>query len=402
MRVSMRSGRIGSAKHNDRSFDLSHAAHVDQTRTNLNQVWLNQSFITIMGDVTDLQESAFKTLEEYELDFYQLYQQQCDITNANYIRQGHPERCKTPEDLYHGKLTRPEELILQIGDMHDNIPQDVFMSCVEEYIEQFNEWNDEHGEHGQILDVSYHFDEQSPHAHIRRVWDYVDKNGVYRLGQNKALEQAGIELPNPLQKPSRYNNRKMTFDAMMRGKWQEICKNHGFEIETEPRPNRKHKKKAEYIADCLNKEIETLQKNVDFLKDKFLSLDKDVSHKSAELYDITEKLKSVEYSVLNEEALLDSVKTQLNATRGDYEALKRSYEAQINELEQEASVLTAMTEKMVADRKGMVLVPEKLLWELTENISLKDLSVELEKLLKEEETVKKVKRRRQQNINLHR
>lgn len=336
MRVSMRSGRVGSAKHNDRSFDLNNAAHIDQARTILNEVQLNQA-LTILGDSSNLKESGFSTLEEYELDFYrQTYQQQCDITNSNYIRQGHPERCKSPDDLYHGKLTRPEELILQIGDMNDNIPQDVFMDCVNEYLEQFEEWNEKHGEHGQILDVSFHFDESSPHVHIRRVWDYIDKHGVYRLGQNKALQQAGVELPDPSRKTSRYNNRKMTFDAMMRGKWQEICKVHGFKIETEPRVNKKHKQKAQYIADCLNDKIDDLQNNVDILERSITELRREKELKCLDLHCIREELNTAQQEVFDKKGELECIEGQIRAKKLEFEAM----EQQLDELQEVKNILT--------------------------------------------------------------
>ena len=336
MRVSMRSGRVGSAKHNDRSFDLNNAAHIDQARTILNEVQLNQ-VLTILGDTFSLEESGFSTLEEYELDFYrQTYQQQCDITNSNYIRQGHPERCKSPDDLYHGKLTRPEELILQIGDMNDNIPQDVFMNCVNEYIEQFEEWNEKHGGHGQILDISFHFDESSPHAHIRRVWDYIDKYGVYRLGQNKALQQAGVELPDSSRKTSRYNNRKMTFDAMMRGKWQEICKAHGFKIETEPRINKRHKQKAQYIADCLNDKIDDLQNNVDVLERSITELRREKELKRLDLHLIHDELNTAQQEVFDKKDELKYINEQINAKKLEFEAV----EQQLDELQEVKNILT--------------------------------------------------------------
>lgn len=340
MRVSMRSGRVGSAKHNDRSFDLNNAAHIDQARTILNEVQLNQ-VLTILGDTFSLEESDFSTLEEYELDFYrQTYQQQCDITNSNYIRQGHPERCKSPDDLYHGKLTRPEELILQIGDMNDNIPQDVFMDCVNEYIEQFEEWNEKHGEHGQILDISFHFDESSPHVHIRRVWDYIDKYGVYRLGQNKALQQAGVELPDSSRKISRYNNRKMTFDAMMRGKWQEICKAHGFKIETEPRINKKHKQNAQYIADCLNDKIDDLQNNVDVLECSITELRREKELKRLDLHLIYDELNIAQQEVFDKKDELKYINEQIKAKKLEFEAVEQQLNSQIDELKESINKLT--------------------------------------------------------------
>ena len=107
-----------------------------------------------------------------------------------------------------------------------------------------------------LLSIALHGDETSPHAHIRRVWDYETKDGP-TLGQDKALQAAGVELPDPSKPKGRYNNRKMTFDAMMREKWLDICERHGLRLDREPVPGMRHKDKADYIRDQIEKEITT-------------------------------------------------------------------------------------------------------------------------------------------------
>lgn len=244
MRVSQHSGRAGSAKHNDRSFlvGLSDeerrevAPHIRPEAGQDNQEWRRTG-----------QEDK-RPLQEVEIEFYrERYAAALERTNERYRREGHAERCRTPEQLYQGAKTRPEETILQIGDKDAEIDPATFRECVKDYMRQLQEWNKAHGGHMQLLTVALHFDETSPHAHIRRVWDYTDRDGVIRLGQNKALEAAGVPLPEPGKPEGRYNNRKITFDAWARGMWQEVCKAHGYEIETEPVPGRKHKDKAEFI-----------------------------------------------------------------------------------------------------------------------------------------------------------
>ena len=213
IRVTQRSVRVGSDKYNDRSI-------LEDRNSDDNVIvsWDGQS-----------------DLEASEKAFYEKhYRQACDLRNARYIHEGHKDRCKTPEDLWKGRLTRPEELILQVGDMYAHVSAEDLKVLAGEYIQEFNKWNNAHGNHGHILSMSLHTDEKTPHVHIRRVWDY-EKNGVIELGQNKALEAAGILLPEPEKKASRFNNRKMIFDDMMRGKWQQICISHGLPIETEPR-----------------------------------------------------------------------------------------------------------------------------------------------------------------------
>lgn len=263
MRVSQHSGRQGSAKHNDRSFlvGLSDeerrevAPHIRPEAGQDNQEWRRTG-----------QEDK-RPLQEVEIEFYrERYAAALERTNDRYRREGHAERCRTPEQLYQGAKTRPEEMILQIGDKDAEIDPATFRECVQDYLRELQEWDKAHGGHMQLLTVALHFDETSPHAHIRRVWDYTDRDGLIRLGQNKALEAAGVPLPEPEKPENRYNNRKMTFDAWARGMWQEVCKAHGYEIETEPIPGRRHKSKADWIyqqnAERLERQERAIASNV--------------------------------------------------------------------------------------------------------------------------------------------
>ena len=251
LRVSQHSGRQGSAKHNDRSFmvgrsnewRLEHAPHIDTTRTVENVVW------TWDGQ-TDI-ETSERTWYEQE------YQQAQERTNDRYRREGHADRCKTTDQLYEGRLTRPEEMILQVGTQADNIDPAEFAQAVDRYLDKLDEWDTAHGGHMHILSIALHVDESSPHLHIRRVWDYRDRDGLTRLGQARALEVAGVPLPDPTKPTGRYNNRKMSFDSMARGWWQECCHQQGWDIETEARPGMRHKDKRDYIRDQIAAEIDT-------------------------------------------------------------------------------------------------------------------------------------------------
>ena len=225
MRVSQHSGREGSAKHNDRSFL--------QQQDDGNRYWCLYN------------SRDFEMAERY---YYRTtYADALQATNDRYRQQRHPERCKTLEQLYHGRHTKPEEIILQIGDISDaETVKGIFLECLVDYLKRLEKWNEKHGKPMQILNIAVHFDESSPHAHMRRVWEYTDKNGYKRLGQNAALKAAGIDLPNPGEKEGRYNNRKMVFDAFSRSLWQDVCRSHGLSIETEPRQGLRHKSVRDY------------------------------------------------------------------------------------------------------------------------------------------------------------
>ena len=263
MKASMHSGREGSGKHNDRSFlqgkseqeQREMAPHIDAAKTKNNLIW-------IIGN-KGWHKGAWGDIEAAERAYYKkTYSATQDTKNARYKAQRHPERCRSTDDLYTTKQTRPEEQILQIGSKDDPVTLEVFKACVMDYVKALNEWNRNHGRHMRILSIAIHSDETSPHAHIHRVWEYDSKDGR-ALGQDKALEAAGVPLPDPGKAKGRHNNRKMTFDATMRGIWYDICEAHGLQIDREPVPDMRHKDKADYIRDRIAGELAQAQEQVD-------------------------------------------------------------------------------------------------------------------------------------------
>lgn len=259
MRATYRCSRSGSARHNDRNFNLDKATHIDQRRTAENCNWH-----LFMRKAPDL------SFSEMEKIFYtHRYSAHLEALNSRYKAQYHPERCKTIDDLLKSPKTRPEEVILQIGNMDNHPNPDVLMECMVDYVNKLAKWNVEHGNHLHILNFSIHLDESTPHVHLRRCWDYIDKDGNPRIGQEQALKAAGLEAPDPSKPIGRYNNRKMTFDSMMRGKWQEILKEHGLEIETDPLPRKRNMITEKYIDSKIaqkSEQIEKLEKQLDKLE----------------------------------------------------------------------------------------------------------------------------------------
>lgn len=307
LRVSQHSGRSGSAKHNDRSFlrDRSdawrqeHAPHIDTARTGENVVW------TWNGQ-TDVEaaERAWYT---------ETYQDALERTNERYRHEGHADRCKTPDDLYMGRLTRPEEMILQVGDRNTDIDLGRLGQALDAYLGRLDEWNDSHGGHMHVLSMALHLDETSPHVHIRRVWDYTDRDGLTRLGQGKALERAGIPLPDPSKPVGRYNNRKMAFDSLARGWWQEACLAQGWEIETEARPNMRHKEKRDFIYDQMTAEIDTARQERDAMTAEVDKARQDATAADKSRQDAQQRAKSATREAQKTEARLVTARAELEA-----------------------------------------------------------------------------------------
>ena len=257
-----RTGKAYSTKHDDRNFSTE-ADNIDREKTVDNIVWTWYDGFKTNEDGTPLH-----SFDEVELVFYQKrYGKQLASTNEKYIKARHKERVKSMDAWRKQVKHAPEEVITQIGKMNDHPDLDLFKICFLEYLDELEKWNRAHGNVMHILDWALHQDEiGAPHTHIRRVWDYYNsKTKQFELGQEKALEAAGVPLPHPDKAPGRFNNRKMTFDAEMRIVWQNICKEHGLEIETIPLPKNEvgmslDQKIRQNEEERRQKEIETEQK----------------------------------------------------------------------------------------------------------------------------------------------
>ena len=195
-RVTRHKGRAGkngvyNPKHNDRSFDLAHADHIDPAAAQHNVLW------DCYGGYTYLEKRNTEDLavrfEEVERHFYaERYTDYCLGQHERNRKTGHPERDRSTEDLRLNKKTCPEESIIQIGNMENQIDADVFFKIAVDF---FDEFNQRFGEHVHILDWSLHVDESTPHIHERHVFDCENQYGEIAPQQEKALEALGIPLP---------------------------------------------------------------------------------------------------------------------------------------------------------------------------------------------------------------
>lgn len=246
MRATQHSGRMGSPRHNDRKFDTNKANHIDQTMENQN-IYMSYNALPF---------------DEAERQFYQdHFQEMIADINERAKKAYHPERMTDVDKLLQSKKTMPEEVILQIGDQDTHITAEQ----LQEVAEDFRNWHDKKfGEHVVFLDMALHVDEKTPHIHLRKVWMYEHEKGFKAIGQHKALEQMGYELPDKSKPRGRNNNLKQVYTAECREKWLEICKNHGLEIEERPlhrAPNEQNLKKNDYIIQKQEKKLQEINKN---------------------------------------------------------------------------------------------------------------------------------------------
>lgn len=250
MKLTRHNGRAGkngayNPKHNDRSFDIENSEHIDVERARQNVYWDCYNGIRT-GLIESKDVELETTFDEVEQLFYEVhYRKYVEGQNERNLKNRHPERNRTTDEIRKHKKTCPEETVYQIGTMEDHIDPDVLMEIVTEFMAELH---DRFGEHFHLLDWALHLDESTPHIHERHVFDCENGYGEVFPQQEKALEALGFELPDPDKKAGRYNNRKMVFDATCRVLLFDICKAHGLQLEEEPTyGGRAYLEKQDYI-----------------------------------------------------------------------------------------------------------------------------------------------------------
>lgn len=230
-------------KHDDRDYDIDE----EQAKREKENVYWNYYDGQYYGNEKENKRS-FSDAEKqfYEENFKEIWKKQ----NEKNEQSGHKKRNKSFDEWRSLKRYCPEESYLQIGNMDEKNTPDkkTFYSIAMDYLKWEDEWNKNHGNPFTRLDYAIHNDEGIPQIHYRKVWSYTDENGDLQIGQEKALEKAGVALPHPEKKNSRYNNRKIEFDKMCRNKFIEIAESYGVHIEKEPVKDTKHNmSKEEYL-----------------------------------------------------------------------------------------------------------------------------------------------------------
>lgn len=235
MKVSLRIAKKGNPKHNDRS-RKEPEEHVDVSRSK------NNHYMSIYKDLKN-------DFLETEKRFYsKLFNDWIEEKKSLAKEHRHRERVKSADQLRTGQKTKPEEMVIQIGDVFEHPSSEAFRLWAQEVVALHRKLTKDHA---QVLNVAIHNDEGTPHAHIRQVWVYGEKTKdgkpILRISKNKALEAAGFQPPFPDQPIGRKNSRAMTYTKVLREEIEKLAIEKGFDIDTTNRVNRKHLHKDDYI-----------------------------------------------------------------------------------------------------------------------------------------------------------
>ena len=251
VRATMHNGRGRNSKgfkvrHNDRDFDTTRAEHISQTPERKNRYFI----VEADGTVNNRPTISFETHEKqmYALLFSESLRKQTE----RHINGGHSERVRTMDEYRTAIRTCPEETILQLGTRDEHADPQAFIKAVNLWCQQMQAT---YGTNWRLLDGSLHFDESTPHCHIRAVWIAEGKDGL-QVSENQALRALGIQRPNLEQPEGRHNCPKQTFTQQSRELWIAAAREFGIEIEEIPEmPGKATRTKEEYIAQKVRKEI---------------------------------------------------------------------------------------------------------------------------------------------------
>lgn len=285
MRASRHNGRSGKhgvydVKHNDRNFDVANSEHIDAERTKLNVYWDCYQGYCLNGDTSE-RKMTFTEIEKAY--YFEHYGDHVDAQNERNEKARHAERNRTTDDVLKNNKTCPEESILQLGNIDCSVTPDVLAKVVAEFFEEFEK---RYGSHVHILDWALHLDEATPHVHVRQVYDALNKYGELCPQQEKALEELGFELPDPTKKRSRFNNRKMCFDAECRKLFLDIGQKNGVELEYEPEyGGASYLEKQDYIIENQQKRIAKMQAALDDITLKVLDMENMVEQIADDAYE---------------------------------------------------------------------------------------------------------------------
>lgn len=261
VRATMHNGRGRNSKgfkvrHNDRDFDTTRAEHINQEPERKNRYFI----VKADGTVNNRPTISFETHEKRM--YAALFSTYLSKQTERHIKGGHKERVRTMDQYRTATRTCPEETLLQLGTREEHADPQAFIKAVNRWCQLMQAT---YGTNWRLLDGALHFDESTPHCHIRAVWTAEGKDGL-QVSENQALRALGIQRPNLEQPEGRHNCPKQTFTQQSREIWIAAAREFGIEIEDVPvMPGKATRTKEEYIAQKVRTEIVELTKQRDQL-----------------------------------------------------------------------------------------------------------------------------------------
>lgn len=304
-KASLTISRTGNAKHNDREQNITDG-HVDPSKSNKNLYW------SWNGQGFYASERSF---------YYDRYKDWLNHKNSIYINNRHKEKCITMNQLLTAQRTKPQEMILQVGNNRNHIQEKDLEKCLLDFLNVM----DSYKENVHILNWALHADEATPHIHIRYVMDYTDKDGYAHISQRQALHCLGFDAPiQEIPDTMRYNNPSVTFTSELRDRWYNICEQNGIHIDrsVDRTTVQQHYQILQYKVNQLQKDELALRMKTEQRTLELSSLEERIQEMNEENKRLQEEIHDKESDILD-----------LQKTRDDLMELVRQMEQERQEEE---------------------------------------------------------------------
>lgn len=331
-------GRVYSPRHNDRTFSVENAPHINHARTSNNWTW---TWMENYGRLCSFEDAERIFYAKHISDHLQ-------AVNGRYEAQRHAERVKTIDEYRKAPQSCPEETIVCIGNRNNHPDPGELLAA---YLE-LQHWQQRQFPQLHVLDYALHMDEQgAPHIHERHVWTYTDADGHLAIGQARALKQMGVQRPHPEQPRSRYNNEKMTYTAMVRAQFVEICRQRGLEIETTPRErSQSGLTLIEYQARQEEQRLQELQREADSLEvDRLL----DAITPSIEEEQAQEQLYELQQQYTTMQMQTQTLQEQCQDMQMQYQQLQSQHQEEYKRLQQVTARREAVSKQVRAASRDL-------------------------------------------------
>lgn len=268
-KVTFQTGRKGHAAHNDRSM---YEPGAYDTSANLH--W---DYHAPSDRLTAAPENAASV--EAERRYYdEHYGALLASRNARRLRQSHPEDIWTMAQW--AKKNPPHETILQIGKMDDDTPDELKRSYAVAAALKFRDEVRKVG--GEVISIDIHFDETTPHAHVR--WVMNDAKGKPNVRGCLSAHGYAVE------KNDRRNNPMKLWSAEMRDQLEVLAESMGAELDKE-RTSRRNMSVRDYAATQAVKEALKIEKQARAIIEKNKEQAKDaVSQKQATIKQLDKEI----------------------------------------------------------------------------------------------------------------
>ena len=187
-----------------------------------------------------------ETFKSHRDDIYNFFfRKTLDAQNERKRKSGHAKRVKTMDEFI--KSSPIQETLLQVGNKSKSLKDEaIFEKICDEWIEENLLGKFDFKEGGIFpINVAFHYDETTIHAHVDWVGVARDKNGNWVMNKKQALRNLGYDVPKELETDT--NNPTTLFSADIRKSFQDIVEKYtDFTVDRTPVKGSQHLQNGEY------------------------------------------------------------------------------------------------------------------------------------------------------------